>query len=972
MAKSLNYFYDNEASLQTFIEEEGLQEQSSLLIQIFAGSKNEAMIQSITLLLKKHLPQCVVIGCTTKAELANGYLYTNEIILSFTSFEHTRVESIILKKEQFSNSREMGQHAMKQLVNPDSKLLFLFTSVLDEELTELLRGIIDQKEDLTVVGGVSYEGGSAPSFVFTEHEIVKDGIVAAILHNQDLQITSFEDQSWTPIGARFEVTKANNTVIYSINGRKPSQLLKHYLGDYFFNKLPDSSSEFPLLKIAHEGLKPLFIKSILPYGAIEVSDRIEEGDILTFSYVNIGDGIRQSELMLKKMARQPIESIFVYYDLAKMRLLKGFAQEELRMLLTFGSQSGFFSYCRFTDKMYGKEEYMGKFPSIVGISESNYVPQRSGIKLTYSNTPEMQPLMVLSHLIEATTSDIKELNNELLESEQYFKTLFENNTDFIFATDLKGKFTRANKSFLKTFNVHTDEIIGKSAVKFLTSENEHKLNTSFSKTLNGQVEYYEISVEKPSGSMEQFHVKNMPITINGEVTGIFGMGRNVTKQKRIEEELLSLAYYDSQTGLPNRIKFTELLKEHLHRAKKKKRELAVVFIDFDRFKVINDSLGHYAGDLILKELAQRLKSVTPLGTYLGRFAGDKFTLIMTKQVDLEEIQRVIKLVNEVIAEPISHSGQEFFITSSIGVALFPEDGRDADRLLTNADIAMNRGKAQGGGLLTFYSDEMNEQALKRFELESYLRRALEKDEFFICYQPLIDLDSGSVYGSEALLRWQHPVKGLVSPGDFIPLAEETGLIDNIGYWVLKTACDQNKRWQDMGLGKLLISVNVSAYQFQQPHFLERVKKALSESGLEPRYLQLELTESLMMNKINYSISIMQELRELGVKVSIDDFGTGYSSLSYLKDLPIDSLKIDRSFINNLKQETSDIAIVEAIIMMGHGLSVKVVAEGVEKEEQMTLLKEMKCHYAQGYFIDRPLKSKDFEQGMKEKLASAPL
>ncbi|MBD3110299.1 EAL domain-containing protein [Bacillus sp. AGMB 02131] len=967
MAKSLNYFYDDKDRLQAFIEEQELQEQKSLLVQIFAGSKDEAEIKSVTKTVKKLLPKSIVIGCTTKAELANGYIYSNEIIISFTGFEQTKVESILLNKNQFGSSREMGQYAIRQLAGPKSKLLFLFTSVLDEELTELLEGIIDEKKNLTVVGGIAYNRGASSSFVFNEQEIVYEGIVAAILHNDDLQVTSFEDQSWTPIGSSFEVTKANNTVIYSINGRKPSQLLKRYLGEYFFNKLPDSSSEFPLLKIDSDGLKPLFIKSILPYGAIEVSDRIEEGDALSFSYVNIADGIRQSELMLKKMARQPTESIFVYYDLAKMRLLKGFAQEELRMLLTFGSQSGFFSYCRFTDKMYGKEEYIGQFPSIVGISESAFVPKRSGVKLTFSNTPEMQPLMVLSHLIEATTSDIKQLNGELFESEQYFKTLFENNNDFIFATDLKGKFTRVNKSFLKVFNVKTSEIIGKSAEKFLKSDDEEKLVLSFAKSLDGQVEYYDISVEKAEGRLEHFHVKNMPITINGEVMGIFGMGRNVTKQKQIEEELLKLAYYDVHTGLPNRNKFSEILKEHLTRAKKKKRELAVVFIDFDRFKVINDSLGHYAGDVILKKLAKRLKRVTPLGSYLGRFAGDKFALVITKQVDLEEIQRVTKMVNEVIAEPIEHGGQEFFITSSIGVALFPEDGRDADSLLKNADIAMNRGKAQGGGQLVFYSDEMNEQALKRFELESYLRRALEKEEFFICYQPLIDLNTGDVYGSEALIRWQHPVKGLVSPADFIPLAEETRLIDDIGYWVLNTACAQNKKWQDLGFGNLLISVNVSAYQFQQPHFLERVKKVLADTGLDPKYLQLELTESMMMNKVNYSISIMQELKSIGVKVSIDDFGTGYSSLSYLKNLPIDSLKIDRSFINNLKQETSDMAIVEAIIMMGHGLSVKVVAEGVEKEEQMSLLKEMKCHYVQGYYIDRPLKTEDFERGIAEKL-----
>ncbi|MCM3241373.1 EAL domain-containing protein [Cytobacillus oceanisediminis] len=261
--------------------------------------------------------------------------------------------------------------------------------------------------------------------------------------------------------------------------------------------------------------------------------------------------------------------------------------------------------------------------------------------------------------------------------------------------------------------------------------------------------------------------------------------------------------------------------------------------------------------------------------------------------------------------------------------------------------------------------EMNQQAMVRLELESYLRKALQKNEFFLCYQPLIDLETGNLYGSEALIRWNHPKLGLVSPGEFIPLAEETGLIKDIGGWVLGSACKQNKRWQMLGYKSLSISVNVSAYQFQQPGFLQEVKMALELSGMEPQYLTLELTESTMLRNVEHSIQVMQSLQNIGVKVSIDDFGTGYSSLSYLKDLPINTLKIDRSFINNLRLNTSDVAIVKAIITMGHGLAVKVVAEGVETQEQIELLKELKCHYAQGFYIHKPLMTSEFEEGLSK-------
>ncbi|WP_246197140.1 putative bifunctional diguanylate cyclase/phosphodiesterase [Cytobacillus depressus] len=435
--------------------------------------------------------------------------------------------------------------------------------------------------------------------------------------------------------------------------------------------------------------------------------------------------------------------------------------------------------------------------------------------------------------------------------------------------------------------------------------------------------------------------------------------------KSLLEKITELSNFDHDTGLPNRMRFTEQLGEMLQLAKKKKRVLAVLSIDMDRFKLINDSLGHYAGDFILKEIAYRIEKVLPSGSYLGRFSGDKFTVIMSREVQIEAVMKVSKSILMEISKQVYHKHQEYFVTASIGVCFYPEDGMDEHELLKNADIATNRSKQKGGNQITFFSTEMNEEAISRLELESYLRKALQKNEFFLMYQPLIDLGTGKVFGSEALIRWNHPKLGLVSPADFIPLAEETGLILEIGRWVLRTACMQNKKWQSIENSHLSVSVNVSAYQFQQPSFLDDVKQALSESQLKPQYLTLELTESTMLTNIEYSISIMKELQKIGVKVSIDDFGTGYSSLSYLKELPINTLKIDRSFINNLRVDTYDIAIVKAIITMGHGLEVKVVAEGVETKEQIDLLKELNCHYAQGFYIHKPLMIADFEKGLRE-------
>jgi diguanylate cyclase (GGDEF)-like protein/PAS domain S-box-containing protein len=570
----------------------------------------------------------------------------------------------------------------------------------------------------------------------------------------------------------------------------------------------------------------------------------------------------------------------------------------------------------------------------------------------------------LTSLVETSQQDILHLNESLKISEQYYRSLFDNNGDFVYSTDLKGNFTSVNQAFLKTFGFSEEELIGKPALHFISKKDVPRAKMHFIQALRGKEQTYTLEIQVKSGETQYFQIKNIPITVNAECVGIYGIGRDITRQKRTEEKIIQLAYYDHDTGLPNRMRFTEQLEEMLRRAKKKKEVLAVLVIDIDRFKIINDSLGHYAGDIVLKELAERIRNNLPKGAFLGRFSGDKFTMVLTKDVSVEQTARLARELQVLISKPLYYQNQEFIVTASIGISSFPGDGLEEHILLKNADIAMNRSKNQGGNKITFFSTGMNDQAMIRLELESYLRKALKKNEFYLCYQPLLELKTGEITCTEALIRWQHPHLGLVPPAQFIPLAEETGLIEEIGAWVLTTACVQTKAWQKSGHPNLGVSVNVSAHQFQQHAFIGQVIQALKASQLEPEFLSLELTESAMLKDIAYSISVMKGLQDLGVKVSIDDFGTGYSSLSYLRNLPIDTLKIDQSFINNLHDDPSDIAIVKAIITMGQGLDVKVVAEGVETDEQINILRDLNCHYAQGYYIQKPLESKAFEQGFR--------
>lgn len=436
-----------------------------------------------------------------------------------------------------------------------------------------------------------------------------------------------------------------------------------------------------------------------------------------------------------------------------------------------------------------------------------------------------------------------------------------------------------------------------------------------------------------------------------------------------EIEIVRLAYHDVLTGLPNRLLFQQTLDSAMEQAKRRKWEMAVMFIDLDRFKIINDSVGHHQGDQILKQAAARIQSVMDKDHLLSRFNGDEFMVLMPQVNNMEAVRRMARNILNAFKTPVINDGWELFLSASIGISMYPEDSITAEDLMKSSDTALHRAKQQGGGRIQFYKQEMKHYFSDRLELESYLRKAVEKQEFSLFYQPQICVKSGEVFGSEALIRWHHPKQGLVAPDVFIPLAEETGLIEEIGRWVLNTACHQAKQWQENGYPAFSVSVNVSVRQFQQRDFLDDVKQALAKSGLEAQYLHLELTENITLRDVRYSIRHVKALRLLGVKVSIDDFGTGYSSLSYLKDFTIDILKIDRSFVRNLRNGSHDGAIVKAILTMCDGLALTAVAEGVETEEQLNILKTFGCSYVQGFFYSKPLPVDEFQSFLKDRNAA---
>jgi diguanylate cyclase (GGDEF)-like protein/PAS domain S-box-containing protein len=451
----------------------------------------------------------------------------------------------------------------------------------------------------------------------------------------------------------------------------------------------------------------------------------------------------------------------------------------------------------------------------------------------------------------------------------------------------------------------------------------------------------------------------------GALTNFIGVQNDITEQKRYEEQLEHQASHDALTNLPNRNLLRDRVDHAIAHAMRTGCLAAVLFLDLDQFKFVNDSLGHDAGDRLLVEVAGRLKSALRHSDTVARLGSDEFVIVMPEVEREEDAANTARKVLDLLQPAFTEGEHELYVTASLGVALYPRDGEDASALLKHADVAMYRAKEEGSNNFQFFAKEMNARASERLALESGLRHALERDELELYYQPQLNLRTGRVIGMEALLRWRHPDLGLVQPVKFIPLAEETGLIVPIGTWVLRKACAQNKAWQEAGLPSLMMAVNLSARQFRDRDLLDLVKKTLNETGLEGRFLELELTESMIMRDPERVIEILRQFSTMGVSLSVDDFGTGYSSLSYLKRFPIDKVKIDQSFIHDITTDPDDAAIARTIISIAHDMKMKVIAEGVETEGQASFLRNHHCDEMQGYLFSKAVPAEEFEQLLRE-------
>ncbi|MGC1459410.1 MAG: EAL domain-containing protein [Steroidobacteraceae bacterium] len=557
----------------------------------------------------------------------------------------------------------------------------------------------------------------------------------------------------------------------------------------------------------------------------------------------------------------------------------------------------------------------------------------------------------------------KEAEQGLREAERRYRGLFDNALEGIFRTTLDGRYLGANPALANIYGFASpEELIAtlQNIGSQLYVDPERRQEFMRIITSRGSVSGFESQVYRKNGEIIWIS-ENARVILedDGRPQGYEGTVEDITDRKLYQSSIEQQANFDALTGLANRSLLQDRLKQAILTAANYNIRLAVAFIDLDRFKFINDSLGHHVGDELLKTMAARFLTCAKQRDTVARLGGDEFVLLLNSCGSADEVRLVLEQLLSAIAQPWKSEDGDYQITCSMGIALYPDDGTDAQTLLKHADSAMYRAKDSGRNNFQFFTREINTQMTERLELEGKLRRALERDQFQLHYQPRVELATGRIVGAEALIRWHIPGEPPILPERFIGLAEETGLITPIGKWVLHAACAQNKAWQDLDLAPVVVSVNVSARQFRSNNFVRTVADTLQETGLEPRYLEIELTESVMHDAPQL-VAMLVELKRLGVHVAIDDFGTGYSSLSSLKRFPVDRLKVDRSFVEHIASDADDAAIVRTIIALGRNLGLKVVAEGVETAAQMQFLREHACDEVQGFYLSRPVPTGQFE------------
>lgn len=561
-------------------------------------------------------------------------------------------------------------------------------------------------------------------------------------------------------------------------------------------------------------------------------------------------------------------------------------------------------------------------------------------------------------------TEYMELQERLYQEKELYQNIINEAAIFILGVDTEGRIFEFNNFAEKLTGYTKNEVLGRRWFDvFIPAERKQHTDEIIQAILRGEaIRNQENQVVTREGRrVDVLWNNNVFRDSKGTILGIIAMGTDITERKVMENQLVSLAYYDGLTGLPNRQLFEKMLREQILQAQKEQKKLALLYLDLDNFKKINDTLGHHYGDRLLQDIADGLRATVKEHMNISRLSGDEFAIILSNVMDTIEFHNEIIAIMEAISKAWVIEGNELYITSSVGVSIYPDDGQDVQSLLKNADTAMYVAKENAKNCYALYTPEMHEKSLKFLDMEKDLRNALSNKEFILYYQPLINLKTGKIIGLEALIRWLHPKKGMIAPNEFIPFAEGSSAIIDIGEWVIHEACRQLKQWYDMGLPQVYIAINLSARQLRHQDITDKIIHIVNEMGIDGGNLLFEITENVAMHDLRQSIHTLNMLKSVNMRIALDDFGTGYSSLNYLKKLPIDMIKIDKSFVQDITKHHDEKFIAKTIIDLAHNMDVIVTAEGIETENQYKILREYDCDLGQGYLFSKPLPAEEIEE-----------
>ncbi|HHT7191277.1 TPA: sensor domain-containing protein, partial [Bacillus cereus] len=573
----------------------------------------------------------------------------------------------------------------------------------------------------------------------------------------------------------------------------------------------------------------------------------------------------------------------------------------------------------------------------------------------------------LEEKVTLRTSDLVHKSEALSQKQQKFKSLYEYHPDPIFTIDLNGIFINVNKAGSLLLGAPTNELLGETCFSIILDEDKHKLVSALEKVKQQESASLQLSSQYNDGFTYALYVTIVPIMIDGQISGSYIMVKDITAQKKQQEEIKYLAFYDTVTKIGNRAFFHKKLRKMIKNAKTAQSEFALLYLDLDRFKIINDTLGHSSGDYILEEVAKRFQSCLPSHTHVSRIGGDEFTILVENYTDQDSLFQLCDQLFEGMNKPFGIHGHTLTLSLSIGISIYPYSGIDITSLLKNANVAMYDAKKKEFNSVSIYDDIIAKKIERRLRLEKDLPNAIQNKELFLLYQPQVDSEYNKIIGAEALIRWNHPELGIISPYEFIPIAEETSQIIPIGKWTLEQACKQMKVWHTAGYSHLKIGVNLSAKEFEHKDFIKFIASTLATTKLPANALDLELTERIAMMDERETLIKLRTLKNLGIHISIDDFGTGYSSLAYLPLYPIDTLKIPRELITTAETCEDGKEIIKTIITLAHTLEMSVIAEGVETKEHMDFLKKNKCRFIQGYYYSKPIPTDSFSTLLENEL-----